>query len=268
LLAVASLVFAYYVHAVSQERRVPVFAIDPQRVELFTAESASRAPIRVFTADGQPVTKDLTAVHWYFWNAGRKPIKGADVLEPLRIRLGDPSGRILDFKVTRTSRPVARVHLDRDPGDPARALLLSFAILEMDDGAAGQLIYVGGRAAPVTISGTIEGVRSVASPEVLAKSRRPISIVKAILILVLGLAAAVVFAFVVVGGIGGGISLIGRALAKRFPGLRGFGGKIANAVVFLLVAGLVFYLIFLIVENEEKAWKQRPASVAPSTIAD
>src|SRR5258708_2867930 len=95
--SVVSLALAAYFYGASQEHRAPVFALVPQRTEIFTASRASEAPIRVTLADGRPVKKDLTAVRWFFWNAGRKPIRSGDVLEPLRVTLGDPAGRIVDF---------------------------------------------------------------------------------------------------------------------------------------------------------------------------
>src|SRR5436190_9965325 len=162
LLGAVGLYGTYHFYQLSRESREPVFVVDPVRTEIISAQRILTAPIRVLKRNGVPITKDLFAIRFYFWNAGQRPILAQEVLDPLRIVLQDSAGEILDYKVVKVSRSVARVHLL--PVDSSRVLQtlgLTFSILEHNDGVGGQLIYQGNRGAPLVMTGTIEGVARI-----------------------------------------------------------------------------------------------------------
>lgn len=153
-LGVGGPVIGYHV---SKQERVPVFVVDPARTQILDTSRVSRAPIKVVKANGDPVDDDLTAVRFYFWNAGRVPITSSDVLEPLRLRLQEETAEILDFKILKTSRAVIDFQLSRDPEDSEKTLILSFRTLERWDGAICDLMFEGPRRSGIVLEGTIAG---------------------------------------------------------------------------------------------------------------
>lgn len=164
-----------YLYLLGREVRDPVFLVDPNRTEIISQARIETAPIKVLRRDGKPVTDNLYAVRFYFWNAGKRPIKAADVLETVRITLDD-SGEILDAKIIGLSRAItfAQLHPHRD-GQKLRVLTIAFTILERNDGFSGQIIYEGRPGASLRIAGIIEGVpdgiRNSSSPSLFAVLR-------------------------------------------------------------------------------------------------
>lgn len=253
----------YYFHEASIERRIPVFAVAAQHTDIFTAVRGSSTPLRVLRADGQAVTNDVTAVRWYLWNAGRRSIKSADVLDPLRIALDDLDGRILDFKIVKASRPMIGAALQRAESDPNRVLLLTFRILERDDGVVGEIIYEGNRHKAVTLGGAVEGVAAFTSPASLARERRPASVLK----LIFGLVAAVALTIAAMGL----LALIIFLLSK-IPGLESLVSGVMRRIgtrgfVVVVILALLFALYRTTIDEEETA-KRQPAIVAPRSLAE
>lgn len=146
-----------------QARRVrePVYYVSPSRIEIVSSEKASIAPLKIFREDGTPVTNDVSAVVYYFWNQGKEPIRPEDILAPVIVRLCSPNCRILDYKVVRRSREITEFNLSASTENPETELVMNFRILEEGDGAACQLIYEGDRDAELEIKGTIVGVRQI-----------------------------------------------------------------------------------------------------------
>ena len=57
------------------------------------------------TYNGKPVTSDITAAQIAIWNAGTKPIRADDVLEPIILKIGALTP-ILEAKVRYVTREV------------------------------------------------------------------------------------------------------------------------------------------------------------------
>ncbi len=157
-----------YFYVESRETRDPVFIVDPSRAEIISHARVETAPIRVLRADGKPITTDLYAVRFYFWNRGKRSIRSSDILEPLRVEL-DSGGEILDSKILSKSRPITGIVLQpHSTGQRLRELAINFVILEHDDGFTGQVIYEGNANARLRIFGIIEGdadgIRDGSSP--------------------------------------------------------------------------------------------------------
>ncbi len=98
----------------------------------------------------------------HFWNAGRGSIRLDNVLQPVKLVLGD-GAEVLDTAVVRQSRPSVvdfKFSLDRTPeGRRTNKATATFKILEQGDGATLQVVYIGGPKTPVTFEGAIEGTR-------------------------------------------------------------------------------------------------------------
>ncbi len=155
LVGVTGLGLAWYFYQASREVRDPVFIVYPSRFEIVSAGRIATAPIKVLRSDGTPISADVYAVYFFFWNAGRRSIRPENVLDTLQITLLDSASEILDFKPLITSRPITRITLTRGTG--RRTLVVHFAILEQGDGLQGQIIYQGQSTAALRLSGTIEG---------------------------------------------------------------------------------------------------------------
>lgn len=159
LIETVGVVLAVYFYRQSREEREPVFVVDPNRVEILSAERVATAPIKVLRRDNAPIQADLYAVRFYFWNAGKRSIRPENVLDTIRITLQEPGSEILDFKPLKTSRPIAQIHLEHAGSGVQKlhTLLLTFSILERGDGLAGQIIYQGSAHAALRVSGAVEG---------------------------------------------------------------------------------------------------------------
>ncbi len=218
-----------YFYWESREVRDPVFIADPNRVEIVSAANIATAPIKVLRRDGTPISADVYAVRFFFWNAGRRSIRPENVLDTLQIMLLDSTSEILDVKLLKTSRPITRVSLDRGAG--RRTLVVHFAILERGDGLAGQIIYQGKATAALQVAGTIEGahVRRTNAPPLWAL------IPEAVVALVLLAAGVVIFGLV--------MSFISGRLAQLvapYPRLRAAGPAI---IAGLFVLGMLAAVI-------------------------
>ena len=161
LIGFIGLLWGVYSHVASRSYREPVFLEDSTRMRILDRERVDEAPIQVFDNEGEEITTDLTAVRFYFWNDGKRPIHREDVLKPIRINLLQENTDILDFHFLKTSRDVTELSLERAPSSPAHGLNVSFSILEQNDGGVGQIIYAGPPDTNLELSGVIEGVDSL-----------------------------------------------------------------------------------------------------------
>ncbi len=135
-----------YATFLTHETRDPTFVVDPNRVEILSAERAATAPIKVLRRDGSPIRGNIYAVRFYIWNAGNQSIRQENVLDSIRISLRNEADEILDYKVLKVSRPITRARLAtvspvRPVGHGLRTLAFVFSILEHNDGLSGQIIY-------------------------------------------------------------------------------------------------------------------------------
>jgi predicted RNase H-like HicB family nuclease len=145
---------ALYFHHQAVKERQPLYYVG-KRAVIVDASVSTPSPITVLYK-GKPVgeTDSVIAATVYFWNGGKLPIRAEDVLEPLSIQLGSPSD-ILESRLIRISRPVIRF-VKQDTAESEKHLVpISFAILEHNDGAAIQVIYVGRIDVPIAVKGTI-----------------------------------------------------------------------------------------------------------------
>lgn len=174
VIALSSLIYAVYAHRENSYRRKPVFWTDPSRVEILNAKHLSEAPIKVIrTKDDSEIVADLVAVRFYFWNAGRKPIKKIHIIEEPKVTISDPESEIIDFRVLKMSRDPVKFRLM--PGQKDNEVVIQFQVLEQNDGAACQIIYTGEKESRLAISGFIEESGNIEMPPQTNRVRRLLS---------------------------------------------------------------------------------------------
>jgi hypothetical protein len=165
IVGVVGVFLSVYTYQLSREVREPYFIVDSLRTEILTSKNIKEAPIRVTSRDGREVKSDVTSLRFYFWNNGKAAIHKGDVLEGLVISLDDKKGKILDYKLLKTSRHVTQLDLKRIGN--LQELGVSFDILEHNDGFVGQMIYEGNPNAKLKISGVVEGAQIISQPDSL-----------------------------------------------------------------------------------------------------
>jgi hypothetical protein len=155
----AGLSFYFYEESNSPPR-LSIF-VDPIRTPIIDSSRFSSTTLRVLRPNGTEIKSDVTATKFYIWNNGRGSIKSTEILEPLLISIKDHNSVVLDYKILKVSRNVVKPVITGNPVDPNRSLMLSFSILEPEDGFTGQIIYEGPPKVEFSISGTIEKIRRI-----------------------------------------------------------------------------------------------------------
>jgi hypothetical protein len=158
LLGLVATIYAYYA---TRRVRAITFLADPNPVVLVASENLRDAPFTVVRRDGRPIQDTVIAIRFFVWNSGSEPIFDHEILEPITLRLASAdrtSTEILDFKLTRITRPVTRIRLIPGSKSP-NELQFSFRILEPEDGATGQIIVAGPRSSLLRVGGSIVGIR-------------------------------------------------------------------------------------------------------------
>lgn len=158
LIGLIGIVLSFIFYTGTLADREPVFVVDPNRTEIISADRVSEAPLKVVRTEGGEISGNISSVRVYLWNRGKISIKPENILQPLRLTLGEPKGEILDFKILKISREVVTPEITRYPEDPKRVLSVNFKILEQDDGFSLQIIYIGSPSTDFTIDGQVEGV--------------------------------------------------------------------------------------------------------------
>lgn len=156
LASVAGIFLAIYFYLDSKVAPELIYFVEPARAVVAEPGRLSRVRVRF---DEKTVETGVTAVQIAFWNHGKQTIRKDDVLEPFVITTehGEP---ILDATVRKASREVVGLELRQDSLAQGR-LIVSWNILERDDGGVVQLIYAGGPGNRVRAEGVIEGQREI-----------------------------------------------------------------------------------------------------------
>lgn len=155
--AIAGVVAAYYFYRVSVQERVPTFLIDPITATIIDSSGPNLSDLTVLFK-GKPVgQRNVAAVRIYFWNAGRMPIRRADVLKPVQCVLR-ADAEILEARVLKSSRDVTGFKIIPSANPTENRVTFDFDILEKDDGAAIQVIYAGPPRPGIHFEGVLVGV--------------------------------------------------------------------------------------------------------------
>jgi len=154
-----------------QTERELVYAINPVRTAVVTAGQASGLAV---LHEGEPLgSVDVTAVQVAIWNAGKQSIRHENILEDVVI-VTNPPVQILEASIRHHSREVTGFTLIETPGILTSGRLpVSWRILEKDDGASIQLIYVGTEEVTFHVEGVIEGLRGIKDVELGVDIKTP-----------------------------------------------------------------------------------------------
>jgi len=149
--AIAS-ILSIFLYFQSIEKRDLNFYVHPVKATVVKAGQASKLTV---SFDGHEITNDITAVQIAFWNAGKRPIKKAEILEPIVISCG-VDHPILEASLKKTTRPLTHPVLETTKMENGE-IGISWDILEQSDGGVVQVVYTGGTSVSFQMRGTIEG---------------------------------------------------------------------------------------------------------------
>jgi hypothetical protein len=158
LIGIIGILLAVYFYSSGRRYRKIIFFEDPIKTEILNQERLTQAPIKVYRNNGDEIINDLISVRFYLWNAGTEAIHSNEVLRDIILSLDNNSSEIIDYRLLKISREVAEISLQRSHIDSLRSLMLSFSILEKNDGITGQIIYEGSIDSKLSIHGVIEGI--------------------------------------------------------------------------------------------------------------
>jgi hypothetical protein len=212
--------------------RAPGIAIKDvtTHVRIINSQLAEGGTLRLIRKDGVEIKRDIYISTLSIWNSGNTSIKSDALLKPVRLFLPTDS-ELLEARITKASRPdVTGVTLT-----PAvNEFTLKWNILEPEDGASIQVIYLANAPVKFGIDGVIEGVKKFndASAAPLAGVLAAYKVIRALLIIFAG-----------IGGILGILHLIDK-FKVRYPIIGKIAEHTGNAFgvfCFLFVAFIVVF---------------------------
>lgn len=134
------------------------YSVNPVRTTIL--QSGRATSLRVFHGD-EEIASDVTAGQIAIWNRGRQAIVPEDVLEDLQI-VTEPPVRILEASVREETRTVIAFTHDDARYDEG-IVPISWRILEKDDGALVEVLYMGSEEVGISVRGTIKDQRALDS---------------------------------------------------------------------------------------------------------
>lgn len=156
LIGIVGIVLSIYIYHESREYPQLSYFVHPVKASVLKAGQASKLRCDF---EGQSITSDITVAQVAVWNQGKKSIKRDNILKPVVLYLTNGSP-ILEAILRKQSRDVVNLELDRKELSNGR-LIVSWAILEKNDGAIIQLTYAGGPEVPILLDGIVEGQANV-----------------------------------------------------------------------------------------------------------
>lgn len=149
--SIASLIALPY--AIFTPKRQLTFAINPIRTPIVQLARTSNISV---IYNGKPVNADVTAAQVAIWNDGRESIGSEDVLTPIVLRTAS-NAPIMEISFPATN-DVTKFWVDTINMTNGE-LRFTWKILEKNDGALLQIIYVGKTNLPITLEGAVKGQR-------------------------------------------------------------------------------------------------------------
>jgi len=151
LVGVIGVLLAVIFYFRAQREREPFYFIQSTRNVIVNRDRSIGDKLSI-TYKGQPLdTTNVAALQVFFWNAGREPIKAADVLIPLRVVLD--GGQLLDASISRQTRSlITKCQMLTIQTQSAEFICSN---LEQNDGLTIQLVYSGDIGLNVHVDGAI-----------------------------------------------------------------------------------------------------------------
>ena len=166
--SILGLIFALYFYLQTREYPSLTVFVHPVRASVVRAGQSSRL---IVSFGGRPIATDITAVQVALWNAGKRPIREQDILEPLTIRTAGVHP-ILEATLRKQTRDVVRLELEKSHLSEG-ALSVRWRVLEQGDGGVIQLIYEGNPDVEISYSAVLVGQKAVAAHKYLGAIRSP-----------------------------------------------------------------------------------------------
>lgn len=111
--------------------------------------------------DGKKIEGDVTVAQIAIWNRGKQPISKSLRLRPVELYT-EPNTPILDATIRKSSRDIINFNLDNSQLTLGR-LQVNWDILEQDDGAIIQIVYVGDEHTLFKMDGILIGQKTISS---------------------------------------------------------------------------------------------------------
>lgn len=174
--AAISIIVAVVLYSTAQTERELVYAVNPIYTKVVTAGQTTT--LEILHNGVQLGDVDITAVQIAIWNSGKESIRQENVLEDVVIHT-DPPVPILEASIRKLSREVTEFTVLSSPELLAAGVVpVSWRILENNDGASIQLIYIGSEEIDVSVQGVIEGIHEVKRVEPGVKIKTPLQQVR------------------------------------------------------------------------------------------
>lgn len=158
--SVASIIgfgISIYFYLATKEAPELTYFIHPVKAAVVRAGQASNITVQL---EGKNFVGDVTAAQIAIWNAGKKPIRAANILRPLVIRTSGKA-KILEARLKKATRDVVGLTLDTSRL-AAGEVEIKWDILEQNDGGVVQLIYCGDEKSRIEASAIVEGQPEIA----------------------------------------------------------------------------------------------------------
>lgn len=178
VITVIALIVMIVLFFISQTERELVYAVNPVKTRVVTMGQATGLEVthnRVELGD-----VDITVAQVGIWNSGDESIRKENILKEVVIYT-KPSVRILEASVSNSSREldILKFNIIESPELlEIGKVPVSWNILEKDDGASVQLIYLGPPEVEILVEGLIEGSGFVKKVGRDVKIKSPIEQVK------------------------------------------------------------------------------------------
>jgi hypothetical protein len=156
LLGVVGILLSIYVYRESREYPELTYYVHPVKASVLKSGKASKLQCDF---EGQPITSDITVAQVAIWNQGKRSIKRNNILKPV-VLYATNAAPILQATLRKQSRDVVNLEIDRKELQSGK-LMVSWAILEQNDGAVIQLTYAGGPDVAIVLDGVVEGQGNV-----------------------------------------------------------------------------------------------------------
>ena len=154
LVGIVGIAAAVYFGLTSRRRRELLFSVNPVRTKVVTSGQAT--DLKVSYRDEPFGDIDVTAVQLAIWNAGYESIKKEHVRKEIVVTT-KPQVRILEASVRTGSPDTGFKLLDSTDSKVEGRVPVSWEILERNEGASIQLLYIGTSEVDILVEGLIEG---------------------------------------------------------------------------------------------------------------
>ncbi len=157
VVTIVALVVMVVLFFVSQEESKLVYVVNPVKTKIVTGQQTKE--LEILYRGEKLGDVDITAVQVAIWNAGDKSIRMENVIKEVVICTGGDVP-VLEASVVKYQRDVDVTGFTLVDSSEQRSrgrVPVRWNILEQNDGASIQLIYVGGPEIDVIVEGLIEG---------------------------------------------------------------------------------------------------------------